>query len=61
MNSDNFKVNLSLRDEISKLDDPTKIHSAGGGATEGMFLKIDWGASKNFTSLHREIFRRDII
>lgn len=113
MNSDNFKVNLSLRDAISKLDagiirqsvtgeridyhvitgdedngailivyekyfqrvgnritltvvidnldGQTKIHSVGGGAAQGMFLKFDWGSSKSFTSLPRDIFRMDII
>ncbi|HJG96704.1 MAG TPA: DUF6054 family protein [Romboutsia timonensis] len=113
MNADNFKVNLSLRDTISKLDSGivresvtgeridyhvitgnedngaillvyekyfsrvgnritltivvdnldgyTKVHSIGGGASQGMFLKFDWGASASFTSLPRSIFRNDII
>lgn len=113
MNSDNFKVNLSLRDTLSKLDfgivkesvtgekidyhiitgnedngaillvyekyfqrvgnritltivldninGPTKVHSIGGGAAQGMFFKFDWGASESFTSLPRKILSKYII
>lgn len=113
MNADNFKVNLSLEETISELDDgivresvtgeridyhvitgnkdngavllvyekyfsrvgnritltiivdnldgPTKVHSIGGGAAQGMFFKFDWGASSSFTSLPRNILRNNII
>ena len=113
MNSDNFKVNLSLKDTIEmlhkgiiresstgeridyhiitgdeesgavllvyekyfarvsnkvtltivvdNLEKKTKVHSIGGGASQSVFFKFDWGASKSFTSLPREILRKYIV
>lgn len=53
MNLDNFKVNLSLRDVISKLYDGVIRQSVGDGdAAQGMLLK--------FYFITRDIFRMDI-
>lgn len=53
MNSDNFKVNLSLRDAVLKLDGGLIRQSVGDGdAAQGMFLKLYF--------ITRDIFRMDI-
>ncbi len=49
----NNRVTLTIT--VDNLEGTTKVHCIGGGSSQGIFFKNDWGASSNFTALPRDI------
>lgn len=72
MGSCKFKVKLSPRGAFNRIKDLVNVdlvysefnnldHEKSTGSSEGLFLKFDWGASKDFAYSVKDIMEEYII